>query len=215
MLKATLFVSSLLFANVTLADEVLGSVTEFEGKVTLHKEGSPRGKRIKSAPTELTADQFIRTYSNSKARIKLADDSKVLVTESSTLEFKDDQNIAVNSGRVLFSINKREATRSLNILTKTAVIGVKGTKFLVEANAEEAFLHLQEGEVFVESVAQEFEDYKAEFEKFKRQHLQEFNEFKKQLSITSGTSLSLGKGGLKKVQTPDKIEQLFAELDSF
>lgn len=192
---------------------ILGNVVEVQGKVTIHNEGSPRGKRITTTPTDVGLNQFVRTYSNSKARVTLADDSKVLITESSTLEFKDDQNIQLNEGKVLFSINKRDATRSLNVITKTAVIGVKGTRFLVETRGDEAFLHLEEGEVEVNSLAEEFNDYKSEYEAFKKQYMKEFNEFKQTVTITSGTSLSLGKRGLKEVGTPEKIEQLFKELD--
>lgn len=65
---------------------ILGNVVEVQGKVTIHNEGSPRGKRITTTPTDVGLNQFVRTYSNSKARVTLADDSKVLITESSTLE---------------------------------------------------------------------------------------------------------------------------------
>lgn len=200
--------------NANDAPTILGSVVDIDGKVTIHNQGSPRGKRIRDIPQSIELNQFVRTYSNSKARVTLADNSKVLITENSTLEFQDDQNILVDEGKVLFSINKRDATRSLNVITKTAVIGVKGTRFLVETRGDEAFLHLEEGEVEVNSLVEEFEDFKSEYESFKKQYLKEFEEFKKSMTIKSGTSLSLGNKGLVEVATPDKIEQLFKELDN-
>ncbi|MDC2889109.1 FecR family protein [Psychrosphaera algicola] len=205
-----------LFATIVYAQppQVLGNVVDIDGKVTIHNEGSPRGKRIKKTPQDIELNQFVRTYANSKARVTLTDNSKILVTESSTLEFQDDQNIVVNEGKILFSINKREATRSLNVITKTAVIGVKGTRFLVETRGDEAFLHLEEGEVEVKSLAEEFDDYKSEYEAFKKQYMKEFSDFKKSITITSGTSLSLGNKGLLEVPTPDKIQLLFDELDA-
>jgi len=215
MPKCINFICLLLFSFSLSAAPQLGTVTDTEGKVTIHNEHSPRGKRVRSTPEPVHQNQFVRTYANSKARIKLADDSKILVTESATLEFSDEQNLFVKDGRVLFSINKRDAIKSLNILTKTAVIGVKGTVFLVEANGDEAMLHLREGEVEVKSLAEGFEDFKAEYEKFKRDYLKEFSEFKQTLSIKSGTTISIGKKGLKEVETPSKIDKLFEELDQF
>jgi hypothetical protein len=219
MLKLTyaVFMCICLAWSAPSVSEVLGNITDYEGKVTLHKEGSPRGKKVKRAPTEIKSGQFIRTYAGSKARVKLVDDSKILVTEKSTLEFEDDQNLSVQNGQVLFSINKREATRSLNIITKTAVIGVKGTAFLVDIDEEleEGILHLQEGEIEVKSLAEEFEDFKAEYEQFKKSYLKEFEDFKKTMSIKSGTTLSLSSKGLKEIATPEHIEALFKELDDF
>lgn len=211
-----LLLSTAFFASVAHAQptQILGNIVDIDGKVTIHNEGSPRGKRIKETPQDIEINQFVRTYANSKARVTLTDNSKILVTESSTLEFQDDQNIIVNDGKILFSINKREATRSLNVITKTAVIGVKGTRFLVETRGDEAFLHLQEGEVEVKSLAEEFADYKSEYEAFKKQYMKEFSDFKKSITITSGTSLSLGNKGLLEVPTPDKIQLMFDELDA-
>lgn len=217
MLKqAVLFITLSATATYLAAQSnltTMGKVVDAEGKVTIHNADSPRGKRVRATPQTIDQNQFLRTYSNSTARVLLSDDSKVLVTESSTLEFQNDQNIVLNEGKVLFSINKRDATRSLNVITKTAVIGVKGTRFLVETRGDEAFLYLEEGEVEVNSLVEEFNQYKSEYEAFKKQYLKEFSDFKKQVTVTSGTALSLGNQGLKEVPAPEKIELLFKELD--
>ena len=200
---------------VALANTPLGTVTHVEGKVKIHQDGSPRGQRVKTPPATINLGQFVRTFANSSARVKLYDDSKILVTENATLEFTDNRNLTVEQGRILFSINKRDAIHSLNILTKTAVIGVKGTQFLVEANGDEALLYLKEGEVEVKSLAQEFEDFKAEYEQFKKDYLKEFAEFKKSMSVKAGVTISIGKQGLREISTPAEIEVLFKELDEF
>ena len=208
----------LILANHSYATSepiILASVINVDGRVTTHTNGSPRGKRITDTPGAIKSQEFVRTYKNSKARIQLADKSKILLTENATLEFKDDLNLFVETGRVLFSINKREATRSLNILTKTAVIGVKGTEFLVESEGDNALIHLKEGEVEVKSLVEQFEDYKAEYEKFKKDYMQEYSDFKQNVSMKAGTTLSIGLKGLKEIPTPSHIEALFAELDAF
>lgn len=195
--------------------ETLATVTDIQGKVTVHMENSPRGKTIRQTPTEISNKEFIRTYSTSKARVKLVDDSNILLTESSTLEFTDQQNVSVHQGQVLFSINKRAQTNSLNVITKTAVIGVKGTQFLVVADGENSLVHLKEGEVEVKSLAEEFDDFKAEYQRFKKQYLAEFAEFKKSHTMKSGTTISIGSKGIKEIATPDRIEQLYQELNNF
>lgn len=193
----------------------LGSVVDFSGKVTLHQKGTPRGKKVKQAPVDIPATMSTRTYAKSQAKIKLADGSKILMTENSTLEFQDDQNIFVGSGRVLFSITKRDATRSLNILTETAVIGVKGTMFLVEASDDGALLHLEEGSVEVESIRKEFEEFKSEFERFKKSYKAEYAAFKKSITMKPQTTISIDQRGLKQIATPERIKELFNELKNF
>jgi hypothetical protein len=192
----------------------LATIVHYEGKVTIHKVGSPRGEKISETPVSVDFTQKIRTYSNSQARITLKDGSKILVAEKATVDFRDDRNIEVKNGRVFFSINKRDAAKSLNVITKTAVIGVKGTRFMVEATDESATIHLDEGVVEVETVEQFKDKMMSEFEAYKKRINQEFKEYKKVMTMQAGETISVGNSGTLLLEEPNYIEKMYAELES-
>lgn len=214
-LCAAFFLASTFIVNANNSTP-LGHISDVKGKATIHEAGSPRGQRVKDTPESLTKDQFLRTYRNSQARVVLADDSKILITENATLEFKDEQNIHLGEGRVLFDIKKRDAAKSLNVITKTAVIGVKGTQFLVDSHGDDATLHLKEGVIEVTSLDQYKKQQMNDFEQFKKQQMKEFTEYKKSMTIKSGTAVSLSGKGIKEIEfSADELNKLFEELNSF
>lgn len=202
----------MVFTAVSNAQNV-ATIVEYQGKVTIHQVGSPRGDKVSETPISVDYTQKIRTYSNSKARIKLRDGSKILVAEKATLDFRDERNIEVHNGRVFFSINKRDAAKSLNIITKTAVIGVKGTRFMVEANDGTATVHLDEGVVEVETVEQFKDKMMSEFEAYKRQLNKEFKEYKKVMTMRSGETISVGENGALLLPEPTELNKYYSELE--
>lgn len=202
----------MVFTAVSIAQDV-ATIVDYQGKVTIHQVGSPRGEKVSEAPVSVDYTQKVRTYSNSKARIKLKDGSKILVAEKATVDFRDERNIGVKSGRVFFSINKREAARSLNVITKTAVIGVKGTRFMVEATEDSATVHLEEGVVEVETVEQFKDKMMSEFEAYKRQLNKEFKEYKKVMTMRSGETISVGENGALLLPEPTELNKYYLELE--
>jgi ferric-dicitrate binding protein FerR (iron transport regulator) len=202
----------MVFTAVSNAQDV-ATIVEYQGKVTIHQVGSPRGEKVSEAPVSVDYTQKVRTYSNSKARIKLKDGSKILVAEKATVDFRDERNIEVKSGRVFFSINKREAAKSLNVITKTAVIGVKGTRFMVEATEDSATVHLEEGVIEVETVEQFKDKMMSEFEAYKRQLNKEFKEYKKVMTMRSGETISVGENGALLLPEPDELNKYYSELE--
>lgn len=208
---------SLVIAGISMVDanEPLGEVIKLDGKVTSHINSSPRGKKIKQTPFLVNQSHMLRTYSDSMARILLSDGSKILVTEKASIDFRDERNIEVNGGQVFFSINKRDAAKSLNIITKTAVIGVKGTRFMVDVENDSATIHLDEGVVEVETVQQFKDKLMSDFEAFKQKRKREFKEYKKMMTMQAGETISVNVNGDVVTTDVQELNKWYKEFSEF
>lgn len=240
-MRSMLVLSALLCISQALAqDEAnnpntpirIGQVDHYTGRVFVHINDSPVGKPVASEDYPLHSHDIVRTKRNSQAFISLVDNSKVLLGQRSTLTFDgvDTYDLSQSSGKVIFQIYKKDRVHGVRIKTKNAIIGVKGTTFAVDTNADGFNLYMEEGTVSVQSLKGEFDHYKkseiSEFEKYQQQYnseyeqykselKEEFHEYVKSLSVSGGDSISVVDNKIVHVETPPDIKQMFQELNSF
>jgi len=73
--------------------------------------------------------------------------------------------------------------QGINIKTKSAVIGVKGTTFLVDVRGKNIIVFLKEGELDIKSIKGQFKRYQkkqmSEFKAYKQKQQEEFAKFVK------------------------------------
>ncbi|WP_457623267.1 FecR domain-containing protein [Persephonella sp.] len=207
-----------------------GKIVKFEGKVKVFRESSVRGINVDGSNFPLFVKDIIKTKSRSMAFIKFIDDSKIVLTEKSSLIIEDVDTVSAEGGRVLFSIKKRGGIRGLKVKARSVVIGVKGTKFIVDMSDDSMNIFLKEGLLSVRSLVGEFVRYKkkeiSEFEKFKKEHIDEFEEYKKEMEeefkefvkefeMREGTAVSITDGEVRDIKIPPEIEREFELLDEF
>ncbi len=213
---------------------VVGSIRELNGKAMLHKQGEVRGVKASSGDV-LKAQDILRTKRNSHAVVQLIDGSTLVLQEQSSLHLKGLQSLSLEEGTVLFDIRKRGQSKGLQVATKTAVIGVKGTQFLIKDENDQVDVYLNEGNVEVTPLEGSFKHYKAvstasfddysqqmmaEFQKEKEKMQQgiedmkrEFVEYLNAFDMKAGTAVSISGDELTSYPMPDHYNDLFKELE--
>lgn len=213
---------------------VVGSIRQLVGKAMLHKQGEVRGTKASSGDV-LKAQDILRTKRNSHAVVQLIDGSTIVLQEKSSLHLKGLQSLSLEEGTVLFDIRKRGASKGLKVATKTAVIGVKGTQFLVKDENNQVDVYLNEGNVEVNPIEGSFKHYKAvstaSFDDYSQQIMTEFQQEKNKMQegvnqmkrefvdylnsfdMNPGTAVSISGDELTSYPMPNHYDELFKELE--
>lgn len=162
------------------ANTVVGNVEQMKGSVKVKSEDSFKKSAV-VAGLELKEGDLLTTSNSASAMIRLIDGSSIVLDESSTVHFKSLGDAQQKGGKVLYEITSRDAKNSLKVTTPFAIIGVKGTTFVVDASQNGSVL-LKEGLIGVASIKEEFNLYRKkveeEFNKFKSEQMSEFEKFK-------------------------------------
>ena len=175
-----LLLSLVLFFATLLNASVVGSVESVKGNVKVKSEGS--FKKVKVVATqEINSGDLLTTSRKGAVVIKLIDGSTIVVDASSTIHFGDANSIQQDSGKIFYKITSRSAKNSLKVKTPFAIIGIKGTTFVVNAT-KNASVTLKEGLIGVKSIKEEFELYRKkvqeEFNNYVSQQQSAFEKFK-------------------------------------
>jgi len=164
----SLFIT-LLSVSVASASATLGSVELTKGNVKVKSEGSFKKSKVKKG-LEIKKGDLITTSKNANVVIKLIDGSTLILDSSSTLHFTSANMAEQETGKVYYKITSRDAKNALKVKTPFAIIGIKGTTFIVDSG-EKASVKLKEGVVGIQSIKEEFELYRkavqAEYNKYR------------------------------------------------
>lgn len=150
----TLFVAFFAMTSAS-ASSALGSVDLVKGNVKIKSEGSFKKSQVNRG-LEVKKGDLITTSKESNAVIKLLDGSTLVLDASSTLHFASADLAEQKEGKVFYKITSRDAKNSLKVKTPFAIIGIKGTTFIVDSG-ENASVKLKEGVVGIQSIKEEFE----------------------------------------------------------
>ncbi len=193
------------FFTIVSANEVVsvGSVELVKGNVKIKSEGSFKKSKL-SLGSEIKSGDLIMTSRKATAVIRLRDGSALALDERSTLHFASLNSAEQKKGRIYYKITSRDAKNSLKIKTPFAIIGIKGTTFIVEAG-DSSSVKLKEGLVGIESQKEEFKLYRktvlqeynnyiskqqSEFEKFKNKKNEKVALITKEFDLQAGNSIS-------------------------
>ena len=181
-----LFLVSIFLSIVTslFATTIVGNIEKIEGTVKVKSEGSIRKKRVRSG-FEIQEGDLLITSKKASAVLKLLDGSTLVLDASSSIHFHSLTDASQIDGKIYYNITSRDAKNSLKIKTPFAIIGIKGTTFVVNAT-QNASVTLKEGLIGVQSIKEEFELYKkaiqAEFNNYLSSQMSEFEKFKNKQS---------------------------------
>ena len=207
-----------------------GKVTKTKGKVYYHENRSVRSKRLKKDTQDLFVHDMLRTKKKSQAFLTLVDGSKLVLDENAVIHFNGVKRITAEKGIVLFDIKKQGQLKGLQIATKTAVIGIKGTRFMIDASNDSLKLYMKEGLVNVEAKdggtfkhvlkqKQSYKDYLKDmftsFSEYKQKQEEEFVEFVKSIDVPANKAISINGDKLEDIKIPDYVEKQFKLLDEF
>lgn len=173
----------IVFSTFLNASALVATVQKANGNVKVKSEGSLKKTKLKDGD-EIKEGDLISTSSSATAVMKLVDGSFVVLDASSSIHFAAVDSAEQKDGKVYYKITSRNAKNSLKITTPFAIIGIKGTTFIINAKEEEASVSLKEGLVGVQSIKEEFELYRKqveeEFNNYVSDEMAEFEAFKKE-----------------------------------
>ncbi len=218
-----------LFTASAYSSDHVGEINRFTGDVKVYSQGSVQGNKVLEEGVKLFVNDIVKTKRNALAHVSFADGSRAVLKERSTLEIEGIQGLNVQNGKVLFNIKKRGRLRGLMVKAKSVVIGVKGTKFLVDNSSEQLNIFLKEGTLLIQAEEGEFvkyskkekdqfESYKdgelGEFDKYKEKIDTEFKEFVKEFEMSAGAAISVDGKEVRDIVIPPEIEEEFKLLDN-
>jgi len=161
--KLLIYFILILFIGASLnASVILGSFELVKGSVKLKSEGSLKRSNATKG-MDVKKGDLISSLKEANAVIKLKDGSTLILDESSTLHFESDAQVLQEDGKIYYSITSRDARNALKVRTPFAIIGIKGTTFIVDTNKTSS-VKLKEGLVGIQSLKEEFELYRKEVE---------------------------------------------------
>ena len=163
----------------------IGRITKVFGTVQLIRADSIRREKAEVA-TAVLEKYIILTGEQSSATLQLIDESTVVIDQNSRLEARDANSFFQKSGIAYFDIKSRKTGASLKVRTEFAIIGVKGTQFIVNAaTTEQGGVALRTGRLDIEAPTGEFAIHRrkitSEFEEFLQQQQGDFDDYKKKL----------------------------------
>ncbi|MEN3027719.1 MAG: FecR family protein [Aquificaceae bacterium] len=139
---------------LTLSQEV-GKVENFSGKVDRLQKGQVRPQPITTANTGLTVGDVVRTKSDGSAKVSFVDGNRAELgplTRLDVLDYKEVRSVNVTRGRVLFEVTKLKPGEGFEVRTPTAILGVKGTTFLVNVTSTATQISVFSGSVEIRPI---------------------------------------------------------------
>ncbi|MEA3523149.1 MAG: FecR family protein [Campylobacterota bacterium] len=218
------FIIVLMFMSMLGAKEI-AVVEKFKGSVKLLKADSIKKIRVKQGQKIDIGDR-LSTSSSASALIRLLDGSEIVLKGSSSIEFPSLIEVAQNSGSVYYKISKRDRSGALRVSTPFAIIGIKGTSFIVKSDGN-ASIALEEGRIGIESVGEAYELYRqkiiAEYDRFLLEQSNAFEAYKqeqlkgsklivKSFDLEAGKQVSFNN---KRVDEASLSQESKAEFDEF
>ncbi|MEF3192294.1 MAG: FecR family protein [Campylobacterales bacterium] len=174
----------------------------------------------------LQVGQTLKTRLASKANVKLTDNTKIIVGPNSALELIEEKKIAATGPKILFKVSKQTDTKGLTITTPSAIIGVRGTTFLVSSEGDHQTIYLKEGELsikpwkgqfksYLESMQAEFAEYAKEFDEYKANIMKEYAHYVDEVTMKGGMAISIDGNNVRATKITPEIEAAFQELEKF
>jgi len=200
-----IFLVSVLIAAFSMlnASSVIGFVQKVDGSVKVKHEGSFKKSKVKK-DLEIRSGDLITTSKKGTTVLKLVDGSILVLDVSSSLHFKTPSDAEQIEGKIYYKITSRDAKNSLKIKTPFAIIGIKGTTFVINATGK-ASIKLEEGLIGIKSIKEDFKLYRkavmAEYDKYLSSQESEFQKYKnkqkkgaveitKEFDLHAGNSIS-------------------------
>lgn len=231
MKKITILTIMLLTALTAYAADEAGKVTGFEGKVLVYDSVSPRPADVTEKDTPVYMGGRVATKRSSKALVSFVDGDAAALDENSILTVEDQSKYKPGEGKVVFSIKKRGQASGVTVALTSAVIGVKGTKFLINTDEKgKNQVYLKEGEIEVTALAGQFKKYNAvvmdeyeayvrkmtgEYEDYLKKLQEEYVEYVKNFLMEPGMAYSIDGNEVRKLEFTPEINKAFEILDEF
>jgi hypothetical protein len=211
------FLGVLLSSNCFAHDTI--EIVKAEGGVTVSDKPDGQQKAVTTKST-LPEANVISTGPNGRAVVKVGNTGVIVLEKNSKVEMNNSSKgfFRQLTGMVYYAVNSiKGKDRSLEVRTKTATMGIRGTRFIVTDVPDRQEVGMRKGTLAVESPSGEFEIHKkaesdefeamkreaeaavnkekSDFDAYKESALKEFVEYKREFSLGADRMVSFsGKG---------------------
>ena len=206
--KLLLCVAGLVMANACFAGSDAIRVVKAEGAVVTSDLSGKKEKAVGSKSV-LPPKQILSTGPNGRAVVRMGNAGYIVLEKNSKIEIGNTQDHAgflrQITGLIYYALNKVQGDKNIEVRTKSATIGVRGTRFMIADMPDRSEIGMRKGlvsvaspegdfEIHKKSDQDEFEAYKQEardaivkqqrdFEEYKANTEKEFVEYKREFSL--------------------------------
>ena len=169
-------VASILMVNTGFAADDSIEIVKSEGSVSTSKASGKKEKPV-GTKSVLPAKNVLATGPDGRAVVRMGKTGYIVLEKNSKVELDNGEDHAgflrVITGMIYFAVNAIKGDQKVEVQTKAATIGVRGTRFLVVDMPDRSEIAMRKGLVSVTSPEGEFEIHKQaemdEFEAFKQE----------------------------------------------
>lgn len=194
--------------NVCFAAGDAIEIVKAEGSVATSDASGKKEKAVASKSV-LPSKNVLTTGANGRAVVRMGNSGYIVLEKNSKIEIDNSQDKAgflrQITGMIYYAMNTIKGDQKLEVRTRTATIGVRGTRFLIADLPDRNEVDMRKGlvsvtspdgdfEIHKKSAQDEFEAYKQEgkdavakekrdFEDYKARTEKEFVEYKREFSL--------------------------------
>ena len=242
VLCTSVFIFHVVFSAVAQAaisvNAPRGVIVKTEGQVYVINELGEKN-RVNENKYIVNSNETVITHENSKAVLQLNDGAMSVLNEKSSLRVERSGWLSQLGGRVYYIFRKifgKEKSRKVR--TKFATIGIRGTTFIVDASSDNQQVALQEGELNIESPADDYEIHKtkltadeynafkqrtdkdqkmlnSEYSEYKKNINTEFVEYKKNFDLQANKVVSFNGNRVNENNMNKEWESSFSDFADF
>jgi hypothetical protein len=154
---------ALFMANASLAAGNAIEIVKAEGTVVT-SGSSGKQERAVAAKNVLPPKNVLTTGPNGRAVVRMGNAGYIVLEKNSKVELGNNQEDAgflrQISGMIYYALNTVKGEQKLEVRTRTATIGVRGTRFLIADMPDRNELDMRKGLVSVTSPEGDFEIHK-------------------------------------------------------
>jgi hypothetical protein len=225
------FLAGIVIANACLAAGNVIEVVKAEGSVTT-SDSAGKQKKAVGSKSILPRRNTLVTGQDGRAVVRVGNAGYIVLEKNSKIEIgkaKDRAGFLRQiTGMIYYALNSVKGDQKLEVRTKTATIGVRGTRFLVTDLPDRNEIGMRKGLVSVTSPEGEFEIHrkagqdefevykqeaqdaiakqKKEFDEYKADTEREFVEYKREFSLGANRMASFD--GKRVVDRPLSAESI-------
>lgn len=223
--------AALVMANVALAAGDAIEIVKAEGSVAT-SDASGKQERAVTSKSVLPSKNVLTTGPNGRAVVRMGSSGYIVLEKNSKIEIGNTQDKAgflrQITGMIYYAMNTIKGDQKLEVRTRTATIGVRGTRFLIADMPDRNEVDMRKGlvsvtspdgdfEIHKKSEQDEFEAYKQagkdavakekrDFEDYKAKTEKEFVEYKREFSLGANRMASFD--GKRVVDRPLSVESI-------
>ncbi len=225
----------LAMTSICSAVEYEGVLKKISGEVHVT---NLKGKKLKPDVIDfkVKSGETVSTLNDSRVLIKFTDESTIILNANSSLTVEDPTTIKHNTGNIYYAYRKKPES-VINVRLKTAMMGIRGTTFIVSDVKDELSVALKEGILDIKSIGSPFnvyknknmDDYKAlekviasgveseklKYETYRNEIKTEFVEYKKNLLLEADTILKFDGNKVMEYKLDSAINDAFVDFQKY